>query len=97
MISGADQLYNGSQILTSGISSLRTGSETLTKSLSDASQQLSVVSVDEKNAQAVSQPVALEHRDDSVKTNGVGMAPYMVSVALMVAALSANVIFVRFT
>ena len=96
LISGADQLYNGSQTLTSGISSLRTGSETLTKSLSDASQQLSVVSVDEKNAQAVSQPVALEHRDeDSVKTNGVGMAPYMVSVALMVAALSANVIFVK--
>lgn len=27
-----------------------------------------------------------------MKTNGVGMAPYMVSVALMVAALSANVI-----
>ena len=96
LISGADQLYNGSQTLTSGISSLRTGSETLTNSLSDASQQLSVVSVDEKNAQAVSQPVALEHRDeDSVKTNGVGMAPYMVSVALMVAALSANVIFVK--
>lgn len=30
-----------------------------------------------------------------MKTNGVGMAPYMVSVALMVAALSANVIFVK--
>ncbi|HFI0256014.1 TPA: YhgE/Pip family protein [Streptococcus suis] len=96
LISGADQLYGGSQTLTSGISTLRTGSETLTHSLSDASQQLSVVSVDEKNAQAVSQPVTLEHSDkDDVKTNGVGMAPYMVSVALMVAALSANVIFVK--
>lgn len=96
LVAGADQLANGGQTLTSGISSLRTGSETLTNSLSSASQQLSVVSVEDKNAQAVSQPVTLEHSDqDDVKTNGVGMAPYMVSVALMVAALSANVIFVK--
>ncbi|HEL9636476.1 TPA: YhgE/Pip domain-containing protein [Streptococcus suis] len=96
LIAGADQLASGGQTLTSGISSLRTGSETLTNSLSSASQQLSVVSVEDKNAQAVSQPVTLEHSDqDDVKTNGVGMAPYMVSVALMVVALSANVIFVK--
>ncbi|WP_029185512.1 YhgE/Pip domain-containing protein [Streptococcus suis] len=96
LIAGADQLASGGQTLTDGISSLRTGSETLTNSLSSASQQLSVVSVEDKNAQAVSQPVTLEHSDqDDVKTNGVGMAPYMVSVALMVAALSANVIFVK--
>ncbi|MGQ7358378.1 YhgE/Pip family protein [Streptococcus suis] len=96
LIAGADQLASGGQTLTSGISSLRTGSETLTNSLSSASQQLSVVSVEDKNAKAVSQPVTLEHSDqDDVKTNGVGMAPYMVSVALMVAALSANVIFVK--
>ncbi|HEM2722230.1 TPA: YhgE/Pip domain-containing protein [Streptococcus suis] len=96
LIAGADQLASGGQTLTNGISSLRTGSETLTNSLSSASQQLSVVSVEDKNAQAVSQPVTLEHSDqDDVKTNGVGMAPYMVSVALMVAALSANVIFVK--
>ncbi|HEL2045266.1 TPA: YhgE/Pip domain-containing protein [Streptococcus suis] len=96
LIAGADQLASGGQALTSGITSLRTGSETLTNSLSSASQQLSVVSVEDKNAQAVSQPVTLEHSDqDDVKTNGVGMAPYMVSVALMVAALSANVIFVK--
>ncbi|HEL1573143.1 YhgE/Pip domain-containing protein [Streptococcus suis] len=96
LIAGADQLASGGKTLTSGITSLRTGSETLTNSLSSASQQLSVVSVEDKNAQAVSQPVTLEHSDqDDVKTNGVGMAPYMVSVALMVAALSANVIFVK--
>ncbi|HFR3523446.1 TPA: YhgE/Pip family protein [Streptococcus suis] len=96
LIAGAEQLASGGQTLTSGITSLRTGSETLTNSLSSASQQLSVVSVEDKNAQAVSQPVTLEHSDqDDVKTNGVGMAPYMVSVALMVAALSANVIFVK--
>ncbi|HEL1559943.1 TPA: YhgE/Pip domain-containing protein [Streptococcus suis] len=96
LIAGADQLASGGKTLTSGITSLRTGSETLTNSLSSASQQLSVVSVEDKNAQAVSQPVTLEHSDqDEVKTNGVGMAPYMVSVALMVAALSANVIFVK--
>ena len=96
LIAGADQLASGGQTLTSGISTLLVGSETLTNSLTSASQQLSVISVEEKNAQAVSQPVTLEHSDqDDVKTNGVGMAPYMVSVALMVAALSANVIFVK--
>ncbi|HEM5984860.1 TPA: YhgE/Pip domain-containing protein [Streptococcus suis] len=96
LIAGADQLASGGQTLTSGISTLLVGSETLTNSLSSASQQLSVVSVEDKNAKAVSQPVTLEHSDqDDVKTNGVGMAPYMVSVALMVAALSANVIFVK--
>ena len=96
LIAGADQLASGGQTLTSGISTLLVGSETLTNSLSSASQQLSVISVEDKNAQAVSQPVTLEHSDqDDVKTNGVGMAPYMVSVALMVAALSANVIFVK--
>lgn len=96
LIAGADQLASGGQTLTSGISTLLVGSETLTNSLSSASQQLSVISVEDENAQAVSQPVTLEHSDqDDVKTNGVGMAPYMVSVALMVAALSANVIFVK--
>ncbi|HFI0708650.1 TPA: YhgE/Pip family protein [Streptococcus suis] len=96
LIAGADQLASGGQTLTSGISTLLVGSETLTNSLSSASQQLSVISVEDKNAQAVSQPVTLEHSDqDDVKTNGVGMAPYMVSVALMVAALSTNVIFVK--
>ncbi|HEM4955649.1 TPA: YhgE/Pip domain-containing protein [Streptococcus suis] len=96
LIAGADQLASGGQTLTSGISTLLVGSETLTNSLSSASQQLSVISVEDKNAQAVSQSVTLEHSDqDDVKTNGVGMAPYMVSVALMVAALSANVIFVK--
>lgn len=96
LIAGADQLASGGQTLTSGISTLLVGSETLTNSLSSASQQLSVISVEDKNAQAVSQPITLEHSDqDDVKTNGVGMAPYMVSVALMVAALSANVIFVK--
>lgn len=95
-MAGADQLVSGSQSLTSGLSTLRIGSETLSDSLNSASQQLSVVSVNEQNAQAVAQPVVLKHSDkDSVKTNGVGMAPYMVSVALMVMALSANVIFVK--
>ncbi len=32
---------------------------------------------------------------DKVDTNGVGMAPYMISVSLMVVALSTNVIFAK--
>ncbi|MTB63775.1 DUF3533 domain-containing protein [Streptococcus sp. zg-86] len=93
---GASQLHNGSQELVAGAEKLQTGTDSLAESLGKASQQLSLISVEEVNANAVSKPVSLSHTDtDHVPTNGVGMAPYMVSVALMVAALSTNVIFAK--
>ena len=73
---------------------MSTGLSTLNGSLAKASQQLSLVSVQDKNARAVSKPVLLNEKDrDDVKTNGIGMAPYMIAVSLMVVALSTNVIF----
>lgn len=67
---------------------------TLSSSLTDASKQLSLVSVTNKNAKLVSNPVSTKETDnDSVKVNGIGMAPYMIAVSLMVVALSTNVIF----
>ncbi|HEL9644998.1 TPA: YhgE/Pip domain-containing protein [Streptococcus suis] len=96
LASGSSQLATGSQQLETGLVTLQQGIATLGQSLSEAGDQLSLVSFKEENAQAVSTPVNLRHTDkDKVETNGVGMAPYMVSVALMVAALSANVIFVK--
>lgn len=93
---GASQLQNGSQELVAGVGKLQVGTDTLASSLNKAHTQLSLVSVDGKNAEAVSKPVTLSHKDtDKVPTNGVGMAPYMVSVALMVVALSTNVIFAK--
>ncbi|HFX5305575.1 TPA: YhgE/Pip family protein [Streptococcus pyogenes] len=88
------QLSQGGHQLTSGLTELSTGLSTLNGSLAKASQQLSLVSVTDKNAKAVAKPLVLNEKDkDGVKTNGIGMAPYMIAVSLMVVALSTNVIF----
>lgn len=94
LASGLSQLAAGSDTLTSGLTTLTSGISTLTSSLSEASDQLSLVSVTNKNAKLVSNPVSTKKTDnDSVKVNGIGMAPYMIAVSLMVVALSTNVIF----
>ena len=94
LASGSSQLASGSDTLTSGLTTLTSGISTLTSSLSEASDQLSLVSVTNKNAKLVSNPVSTKETDnDSVKVNGIGMAPYMIAVSLMVVALSTNVIF----
>ncbi len=91
---GSSQLSQGGHQLTSGLTELSTGLSTLNGSLAKASQQLSLVSVTDKNAKAVTKPLVLNEKDkDGVKTNGIGMAPYMIAVSLMVVALSTNVIF----
>ncbi|MGE9833377.1 YhgE/Pip family protein [Streptococcus orisratti] len=94
LASGSSQLATGSSTLTSGLTTLTSGLSTLSSSLTDASKQLSLVSVTNKNAKLVSNPVSTKEIDnDSVKVNGIGMAPYMIAVSLMVVALSTNVIF----
>ncbi|VHD70615.1 phage infection protein [Streptococcus pyogenes] len=94
---GSSQLSQGGHQLTSGLTELSTGLSTLNGSLAKASQQLSLVSVTDKNAKAVAKPLVLNEKDkDGVKTNGIGMAPYMIAVSLMVVALSTNVIFANF-
>ncbi|HEP6845125.1 TPA: YhgE/Pip domain-containing protein [Streptococcus pyogenes] len=90
----SSQLSQGGHQLTSGLTELSTGLSTLNGSLAKASQQLSLVSVTDKNAKAVAKPLVLNEKDkDGVKTNGIGTAPYMIAVSLMVVALSTNVIF----
>lgn len=93
---GSNKLAGGGHQLTDGLTELSGGVSQLSSSLGKAGDQLSMVSVNKDNANAVSSPVTIKHEDyDSVDTNGVGMAPYMISVALMVVALSANVIFAK--
>ncbi|MGT2887866.1 YhgE/Pip domain-containing protein [Streptococcus didelphis] len=92
--SGAGKLTMGSNTLTGGLTELSTGLTTLQESLRAASSQLSLVSVKDSNAKAIANPVKLKAKDkDQVKNNGIAMTPYMVSVSLMVVALSTNVIF----
>ncbi|WP_394404893.1 YhgE/Pip family protein [Streptococcus sp. 20-1249] len=93
---GSSKLADGGQSLTDGLTTLNAGTDSLTSSLRAASEQLSLVSTTEENAKAVSKPVKLKHSDkDNVDNNGVGMAPYMMSVSMMVVALSANVLFAK--
>lgn len=91
---GAGKLAAGGESLTAGLTTLSSGSGELSKALSSAKNKLSLVAVDNDNARALSSPVTIKHTDkDNVKTNGVGMAPYMMSAALMVMAISTNTIF----
>ena len=93
---GAQQLATGGNTLTNGLTSLSTNLSTLSDSLNKANQQLSLVSVNSDNTKMVSAPLKEKKTDkDKVDTNGVGMAPYMISVSLMVVALSTNVIFAK--
>ncbi|XCY62100.1 hypothetical protein ABG811_00055 [Streptococcus iniae] len=51
-----------------------------------ADKGLSTVSFKKDNSNRLANPIKVSHKDkDNVKTNGVGMAPYMMSVALLVA------------
>ena len=91
---GAGKLAAGGESLTAGLTTLSSGSGELSKALSTAKNKLSLVAVDNDNARTLSSPVTIKHTDkDNVKTNGVGMAPYMMSAALMVMAISTNTIF----
>ena len=110
LISGASQLENGANKLadgsgklaeggtklTSGLEGLQTGLASLGQGLGNASNQLKSASTESKNAEILSNPLSLSKTDnDQVPVNGVAMAPYMISVALFVAAISTNMIFAK--
>ena len=110
LISGASQLENGANKLadgsgklaeggtklTSGLEGLQTGVVSLGQGLSNASDQLKSASTESKNAEILSNPLNLSKTDnDQVPVNGIAIAPYMISVALFVAAISTNMIFAK--
>ena len=93
---GAGKLVEGGTKLTSGLEGLQTGVASLGQGLSNASDQLKSASTESKNAEILSNPLSLSKTDnDQVPVNGVAMAPYMISVALFVAAISTNMIFAK--
>ena len=93
---GAGKLADGGTTLTAGIESLQVGSTGLGKGLNSASNQLKTASTESNNAEVLSEPLSLSKTDnDQVPVNGIAMAPYMISVALFVAALSTNMIFAK--
>ena len=93
---GAGKLAEGGATLTAGIESLQVGTTDLGQGLRSASNQLKSASTESKNAETLSEPLLLSKTDnDQVPVNGIAMAPYMISVALFVAALSTNMIFAK--
>ncbi|MEW4354807.1 YhgE/Pip domain-containing protein [Streptococcus pneumoniae] len=91
---GSSKLADGGQQLTLGLSTLVTGADSLKDGLDTADEKLSTVSTGKTNADVLSHPLTTKKTDkDHVGQNGVGMAPYMISVALFVAAISTNMIF----
>lgn len=90
---GSGKLATGSGTLTTGIGSLTTGATTLNSGLSDAKTKLSANQTTDTNATKIASPVRLSHTDkDNSSKNGIGMAPYMMAVALFVGAISTNMI-----
>ena len=93
---GAGKLAGGGTKLTSGLEGLQTGVASLGQGLSNASEQLKSASTESQNAEILSNPLSLSKTDnDQVPVNGIAMAPYMISVALFVAAISTNMIFAK--
>ena len=93
---GAGKLAEGGTKLTSGVEDLQTGVASLGQGLGNASDQLKSASTESKNAEILSNPLSLSKTDnDQVPVNGIAMAPYMISVALFVAAISTNMIFAK--
>ena len=96
LAAGAGKLAEGGTKLTSGLEGLQTGVASLGQGLSNASDQLKSASTESKNAEILSNPLNLSKTDnDQVPVNGIAMAPYMISVALFVAAISTNMIFAK--
>lgn len=93
---GSGKLAEGGTKLTSGLEGLQTGVVSLGQGLGNASDQLKSASTESKNAVILSNPLSLSKTDnDQVPVNGIAMAPYMISVALFVAAISTNMIFAK--
>ena len=91
---GSTKLADGSSTITSNLGALVSGADSLTTGLTDAKDQLSTVTTNKANAKALANPLTTKKTDkDHVGKNGIGMAPYMISVAFFVAAISTNVIF----
>ena len=90
---GASQLATGSQTLGDGLKSALEGTTTLNTALSDGAKESKIDTTDE-TTDMVSAPVEVDHKEIStVENNGHAMAPYMMSVALYVAALAFTLMY----
>lgn len=93
LFDGAVKLSDGGATLNQGLTTLNSGTQNLSVSLNQASNELATTNSAKKNAKHVAAPLSVKHTDkDNVPENGVGMAPYMICVALFVGAIATNIV-----
>ena len=95
---GSGQLADGSEQLNSGLTTLLSGTDELGAKLLDGSAALNEVDANENTYAMMAEPVIASQIETApVANNGTGMAPYMMSVALFVGAISLNLMYDSFT
>ena len=95
---GSGQLADGSSQLNTGLISLLSGTNELGAKLSDGSAALNEVDATESTYAMMAEPVITNQIETApVANNGTAMAPYMMSVALFVGAISLNLMYDIFT
>ena len=95
---GSGQLADGSAQLNAGLITLLSGTDELGSKLLDGSTALKEVHASENTYAMMAEPVIANQIETApVVNNGTGMAPYMMSVALFVGAISLNLMYDSFT
>lgn len=90
---GAGKLAAGSSQLGGGIAQLQAGANTLNKALIKGAKESNLKS-DDETYKMMAEPVKTSDKEISVvKNNGSAMAPYMMSVALYVAAMAFTLMY----
>ncbi len=83
MADGAGKLLERWSNPTAGINT-QVGTTGLEQGLSSANNPIKIsIQQESKNAETLVGPLSLSKTDDHVPVNGIGMAPYMISVALL--------------
>ncbi len=89
LLNGTSELYQGTSELASSLPDLSTGTMELQSGLEDGAFQIDQNSMEQANADMMSNPVDTEEtRITTVSDNGHAMAAYMMSVGLWVASLA---------
>ncbi|KMT40496.1 YhgE/Pip family protein [Melissococcus plutonius] len=94
---GGGQLASGETQIAGSLGKVKTGLSDLSGSLAKGANGIKKVNTKKNSANALASPVKSNHKDkNTVADNGTGMAPYLLSLALFVGAITMNVIFDAF-
>ena len=94
LLGGINTLNSGINTLNSGAAKLQDGSNLLTSQLSSGAEKLSKINFSDESAKNIATPVKSEISNNSGDaTYGKAMAPYFIALGLFVGAISFNIAF----